>query len=162
VVKAYNKIARALVQFEITWHSGWTEAVVAAKVGTHNTIAVCLIKVQAGLMATVLVRHPEQPSKVYVNFDAEIMQVIRETKEMIRLRLPVPDITRSLCTQEDALKVQTHLKIGMNVTSFLQLSRDRLQLMLQDAELIANRVPLMYKRLLVPHMEDLIQTISLV
>ena len=40
IVKAYNSIARALVQFEDVWYNGWCEAVAAARDGMLATLLV--------------------------------------------------------------------------------------------------------------------------
>ena len=54
VIKAYNKIVKALVAFEYVWYDAWVAQVDTAR---------------AGLQATLLVRHPTT-RKFYVNFDA--------------------------------------------------------------------------------------------
>ena len=64
IVKTYNRVARALIEFEMLWHQGWVKSIENAK---------------AGLQATLIVRHPES-GKLLVNFDKEIMQLMRETK----------------------------------------------------------------------------------
>jgi dynein heavy chain len=35
VIRNYNKLAKALLQFEMVWHQGWCEAVIEAKVRAH-------------------------------------------------------------------------------------------------------------------------------
>lgn len=64
IVKIYNKVARALIEFETLWHLAWSKSIDAAK---------------TALQATLIIRHPDN-GKLYVNFDREILQLIRETK----------------------------------------------------------------------------------
>jgi len=45
---------------------------------------------KAGLAAPLLVQHPDT-GKLLVNFDKEIMQLVRETKYMTRFNVPVPE-----------------------------------------------------------------------
>ncbi len=44
IVKTYNKVAKALVEFEVMWTQAWINSVENAK---------------AGLQATLIVKHPE-------------------------------------------------------------------------------------------------------
>ncbi|KAJ1345302.1 hypothetical protein BSLG_000815 [Batrachochytrium salamandrivorans] len=82
-IRNYNKLARALIEFEVLWHRSWYNIVDQAK---------------TGLQATLLVSNDE--SQVYVNFDPQILQLIKETKNMLRLGLEVPDTVRNVCTKE--------------------------------------------------------------
>jgi dynein heavy chain len=43
---------------------------------------------KAGLQATLIIRHPDD-GKLYVNFDQEIMQLIREAKCLDRMGIEV-------------------------------------------------------------------------
>lgn len=43
IVRTYNRVATALIEFEALWIQAWTRSIEAAK---------------AGLMATLIVRHP--------------------------------------------------------------------------------------------------------
>lgn len=89
VVKTYNRVARGLVAFEHIWFMAWTESIAAAK---------------AGLQATLLIRHPDD-GRLYVNFDTEILQLIRETKCLVRLgREDIPEHARMVLMQEDKFK----------------------------------------------------------
>jgi len=67
----------------------WTESISAAK---------------AGLQATLLIRHPDD-GRLYVNFDSEILQLIRETKCLMRLgRDDIPEHAHMVLMQEDKFK----------------------------------------------------------
>ncbi len=45
---------------------------------------------KAGLQATLIIRHPED-GKLYVNFDHELLQLIRESKCMDRMSIEIPE-----------------------------------------------------------------------
>ena len=88
IIRTYNKVARALIEFETLWHYAWTKSIDSAK---------------AGLNATLIIRHPEN-DKLYVNFDREILQLIRETKCLQRIGVEVPDGAKMVLLQEDKFK----------------------------------------------------------
>ena len=73
IVKTYNRIARTIIEFETLWMLAWTKGIEAAK---------------AGLQATLIVRHPKT-DKLHVNFDREIMQLLRETRCLLRMGIEV-------------------------------------------------------------------------
>lgn len=74
-IKMYNKIARTLVAFEFSWYKAWVQSIDQAK---------------AGLQATLIIRHPED-GKLYVNFDQDIFQLIREAKCLDRMGIEIPE-----------------------------------------------------------------------
>jgi dynein heavy chain len=88
IVKMYNKVARTLVAFEYLWYEAWCKSVESSK---------------AGLQATLIIRHPNN-RKLYVNFDQEILQLIRETKCLDRMGIDVPTNARMVLLQEDKFK----------------------------------------------------------
>lgn len=88
IIKLYNKIAKTLVAFEYLWYQAWVQSIEQAK---------------AGLQATLIIRHPDD-SKLYVNFDPEILQLIREAKCLDRLGIQVPDGARIVLYQEEKFK----------------------------------------------------------
>lgn len=88
IIKMYNKVAKTLVAFEYLWYQAWVQSIDAAK---------------AGLQATLIIRHPDD-GKLYVNFDQEILQLIREAKCLDRMGIDVPDGARIVLFQEDKFK----------------------------------------------------------
>jgi dynein heavy chain len=74
-VKMYNKIGYTLFSFEYLWRQKWANEVEKAK---------------AGLQATLIIRHPEN-NKLYVNFDTEILTLIREAKCLTRIGIDIPE-----------------------------------------------------------------------
>lgn len=53
---------------------------------------------KAGLAAPLLVQHPES-GKILVNFDKEIMQLVREAKYMQRFNIAVPESAQMVLLQ---------------------------------------------------------------
>ncbi len=129
IVKTYNKVAKALIEFETLWYqvcagaanpracsafeplpcrhaTGAASAAWDAGSFRPHAARACtsacasppppqawlrsIEHCKAGLAAPLLVQHPES-SKLLVNFDKEIMQLIRETKYMQRFNIPVPE-----------------------------------------------------------------------
>jgi dynein heavy chain len=88
IIKMYNKVAKTLVAFEYLWYQAWVQSIDQAK---------------AGLQATLIIRHPDD-GKLYVNFDQEILQLIREAKCLDRMGVDVPDGARIVLFQEDKFK----------------------------------------------------------
>jgi len=88
IIKMYNKVAKTLVAFEYLWYQAWVQSIDQAK---------------AGLQATLIIRHPDD-GKLYVNFDQEILQLIREAKCLDRMGIDVPDAARIVLFQEDKFK----------------------------------------------------------
>ena len=88
IVKAYNKVARTLVAFEYLWYEAWCKSVDAAK---------------AGLRATLIIRHP-QHGTLHVNFDAQVLQLIREAKCLQRMSVEIPEGARTVQSQEQRFK----------------------------------------------------------
>ena len=88
IVKLYNRIARTIVEFETLWHMAWMNQIDASK---------------TGLNATLIIRHPSN-DRLYVNFDREILQLIRESKSLMRLGIEVPETARIVLLQEDKFK----------------------------------------------------------
>ena len=59
--------------------------------------------IRSGLQASLLVRHPES-SDLYVNFDPQILVMIRETECMARLGLEIPPIAKTMRTKQSEYK----------------------------------------------------------
>ncbi|KAL7522596.1 hypothetical protein ACHAWX_007291 [Stephanocyclus meneghinianus] len=87
-IKMYNKIARTLVAFEFSWYKAWVQSIDQAK---------------AGLQATLIIRHPED-GKLYVNFDQDIFQLIREAKCLDRMGIEIPESAKIALMQEEKFK----------------------------------------------------------
>jgi dynein heavy chain len=88
IIKSYNKLGHVLMEFEMLYHRGWWQAVDAC---------------QSGLNASLLVRRPAD-GQLLVNIDPQLMQLIKETKIMQKLKLEIPESAKLLCLQEDLLR----------------------------------------------------------
>lgn len=88
IIKMYNKVAKTLIAFEMLWYQAWVKSCDQAK---------------AGLQATLIIRHPDD-KKLYVNFDQEILQLIREAKCLDRMGIEIPDSARIVLFQEEKFK----------------------------------------------------------
>ncbi|RYY32458.1 hypothetical protein EON62_05335 [archaeon] len=88
IIKQYNKVARVLYAYEYLWFNAWVQSIETAK---------------AGLQATLIIRHPDD-GKLYVNFDAEILQLIREAKCLDRMGIEIPESAKVVVLQEQKYK----------------------------------------------------------
>ena len=86
IIRTYNKIARALIEFETVWLNAWKQSISSMK---------------SGLQATLLVR---SEGKLYVNFDIEILQLIRETRALMRMEVSIPAGAKMVLMQEGKFK----------------------------------------------------------
>ena len=122
-VKTYNVVAKALVAFETLWLQAWKKSIESSK---------------AGLQATLIVRHPET-GNLLVNFDKEIMQLMRETKYLQRMGIEVPESAKMVLLQEEKFK-----------TYYNQLSYA-----LKEYDRVMSTIVPVAKPLLGPHVEDM-------
>ncbi|KAJ7419451.1 hypothetical protein BTVI_25264 [Pitangus sulphuratus] len=88
VVQSYNKLAYVLVEFEVVYHNAWMKE---------------MSQLEYPLQATIFVRHPKS-EKFLVNFDPQILEIVRETKCMIKLGLEVPEQAVKIVIIENKLK----------------------------------------------------------
>lgn len=88
IIKTFNRVGKALVEFEELWHEAWCKSVEAAK---------------AGLQATLVIRHPQNP-RMWANFDPEILQLVRESKCLVRLGVSVPENAKMVLMQDEKFK----------------------------------------------------------
>jgi dynein heavy chain len=89
IIKTYNKVARTLTAFEYLWYEAWCSSLDAAR---------------AGLQATLIIKHPET-GKLFVNFDRDILQLIRESKCLAKLGIKIPEEARLVLLQEQNFKM---------------------------------------------------------
>ena len=88
IVKNYNRMASALLEFELTYHKTWFKAVEIAR---------------SGMNSSLLIRHPESNNFI-LNFDTQIYELIDETKNFIKLELEIPDAARNMMLNEEVIK----------------------------------------------------------
>uniref|UniRef100_A0A803VU94 Dynein axonemal heavy chain 8 n=1 Tax=Ficedula albicollis TaxID=59894 RepID=A0A803VU94_FICAL len=102
IVQSYNKLAYVLVEFEIVYHTAWMKEI---------------SQLQYPLQSTIFVRHPTT-EKLLVNFDPQILEVVRETKCMLKLGLEVPEQAVKIAIIEDKLK-SNRLQLEVNLKSIM-------------------------------------------
>ncbi|XP_031154494.1 dynein heavy chain 5, axonemal isoform X1 [Sander lucioperca] len=88
IIRNFNRLARALLEYEILYHHSWMQKMEDARVG---------------LQASLLVRSP-QTGELFVNFDPEILTQIREANCMTRMNLEIPPFAALLQQKQDTLK----------------------------------------------------------
>lgn len=88
VIRTYNKVSVALIEFEAIWVDAWKRSIESSK---------------AGLNATLLVRHE---GRLFVNFDKEILQLAKEARALLLLGdIDIPQGAMTILMQEQKLKV---------------------------------------------------------
>ena len=123
IIRSYNKVARTLIAFEYLWYEAWTQSIEQAK---------------AGLQATLIIRHPST-SKLYVNFDQELFQLLREAKCLAKLEVTVPEGAKIVLLQEDKFKSYYN----------------DLKFLLSEYERITSRIISVTRKVLRPHLQSL-------
>jgi dynein heavy chain len=87
IIRTYNRLSNCLVEFEAIWFDAWKDSIESSK---------------AGLNATLLVRNN---GRLFVNFDIEILQLIKETRSIMRMGgVDVPAAAKMVLMQEAKLK----------------------------------------------------------
>ncbi|XP_027744233.1 dynein heavy chain 5, axonemal isoform X7 [Empidonax traillii] len=88
IIRTYNKVAKVLMKFEVIYHREWLQQIELTK---------------RGLQATLLVKTPET-GELFVNFDPQILTLIRETDCMVHMRLEIPPFASIIQHQRDWYK----------------------------------------------------------
>lgn len=123
IIRTYNKVARTLIAFEYLWYEAWCASIETAK---------------AGLQATLIVRHPDT-NKLYVNFDQELFQLIREARCLVKLEMAIPEGAKIVLLQEDKFKSYYN----------------DLKFMLSEYERISSKIVPVTSKLLEPHLRTM-------
>lgn len=96
--------------------------------------------VKSGLQATLIIKHPEDGMRFHVNFDAEILQLIRETRCLDRMGgIEMPEAAKMVLLQEQKFKTY-----NQELTYFLKEYRR-----------VTQMVKPIVSNLLKPHVENL-------
>ena len=127
-INKYNKTGFVLFAFESVWRQAWSHEVDKAK---------------AGLQATLIIRHPSN-NKLYVNFDNEILTLIREAKCLSRIG-----------TSINSIEITESAKIVLLQEDKFKKNSNELSFVLREYERIVSKIRPNTKSLLVPHLEDL-------
>ncbi|XP_051812950.1 dynein axonemal heavy chain 5 [Acanthochromis polyacanthus] len=115
IIRNFNRVARALLEFEILHHSNWMTTMEDARVG---------------LKASLLVRSPET-GELFVNLDPEVLTQIREVNCMIRMNLEIPPFAALLQLKQDIFiknynKLQLMLSENIRVRAKIQSAFEQL------------------------------------
>jgi dynein heavy chain len=98
IIRNYNKVAAVLIEYEMLYHRTWHRQVEVVATGVH---------------ASLLVKNAET-GEYFINFDPEIITLIRETECMRRLRLDVPQPAADIVSRQDLFKHNyDRLKVSM-------------------------------------------------
>ncbi|KAK3588116.1 hypothetical protein CHS0354_012173 [Potamilus streckersoni] len=88
IIRNYNRVAKALMEYEVLYHYAWVKSVEMAS---------------SNLQVPVLVRHPHNPDHLLVNFDPYIFEVIKEAEYMLKLELDIPESAKILIYSSEQL-----------------------------------------------------------
>eukprot|EP01060_Flectonema_neradi_P002972 TRINITY_DN11858_c1_g1_i1.p1 TRINITY_DN11858_c1_g1~~TRINITY_DN11858_c1_g1_i1.p1 ORF type:complete len:4751 (+),score=995.77 TRINITY_DN11858_c1_g1_i1:132-14255(+) len=102
IIRAYNKISRYLVEYEQLWYNAWLKSIEVAR---------------RGLNATLIVKHE---GKFFVNFDIEILSLIKEAKAMSLLTSPtlkLPQAAKVILIQEKMFK-RVHSELSFTLQEY--------------------------------------------
>ena len=122
-----SKISITLYSYELAWRTKWSHQVDQAK---------------AGLLATLLVTNPtpeDSRKSLFVNFDPDILTLIREAKCLSRLGADIPQQAKIVLLQEEKFKMY----------------RNELQFIIKEYNRIHSKIRPNVEMLLSPHKEDL-------
>jgi dynein heavy chain len=123
IIRTYNKVARTLIAFEYLWYEAWCTSIETAK---------------AGLQATLIIRHPDS-GKLYVNFDLELFQLMREAKCLVKLDMTIPEGAKIVLLQEEKFKAYYN----------------DLKYLLSEYERVTDKIIPVTRKLLEPHLKTM-------
>jgi dynein heavy chain len=111
IIKNYNQLSKVLLSYEILYHRGWLRQVDVISTGIHSSILIRVNRdenLSAGsnnAPSTSIITSTSQTNPEYfVNFDPNILELIRETQCLARLGLEIPKEAVLLAQREDVLK----------------------------------------------------------
>lgn len=125
IIKNYNQLSAVLVEYEVLFHRTWLRQIELIITGIH---------------ASLLVKEPEA-NEYFVNFDPEIMTLIRETECMKRLDLDIPQEAEHLVVRQEVFKQHY----------------DRLKFLIDENNRIRNSIPSSFEHLMAPRLAKLDQ-----
>ena len=101
IIKSYNKVAAVLIEYELLYYRTWLRQVEVVMTGVH---------------ASLIVKSGET-GEYFVNFDSEILTLIRETECMKRLKLETPSDADDLVLRQELFK-QHYDRLKVNIFLF--------------------------------------------
>ena len=118
IIKNYNKLAKVLLEFEMLYHRGWIRQVPMSHTATSRKYSIALefavffivsifphqVEIaRSGLNASLCVKRPDT-GELFVNFDPQLLVLIRETECMARLGLEIPPQAKALRAKQGYFK----------------------------------------------------------
>jgi dynein heavy chain len=111
IIKNYNQLSKVLLSYEILYHRGWLRQVDVVSTGIHSSILIRINRdeiLSAGSNNTTsssIITSTFQTNPEYlVNFDPNILELIRETQCLARLGLEIPKQAALLAQRENIIK----------------------------------------------------------
>ncbi|CAF3405686.1 unnamed protein product [Rotaria sp. Silwood1] len=111
IIKNYNQLSKVLVSYEVAFHRGWLRQVDVVSTGIHSSILIRVNReetLSAGStnsFTSSIIKSTSQTNPEYlVNFDPNILELIRETQCLARLDLEIPKEAVLLAQRENILK----------------------------------------------------------
>ncbi|CAF0880138.1 unnamed protein product [Rotaria sordida] len=111
IIKNYNQLSKVLLSYELLYHRGWLRQVDVVATGIHSSLLIRVNRDDLLSAASTLpgissiVTSTSQTNPEYlVNFDPNILELIRETQCLARLGLEIPKEAAILAQREDYLK----------------------------------------------------------
>ena len=110
IIKNYNQLSKVLLSYEILYHRGWLRQVNVVSTGIHSSILIRvnrddLLSAGPATGTSSVVTSTSQTNPEYlVNFDPNILELIRETQCLVRLGLEILKEAAILAQREEILK----------------------------------------------------------
>jgi dynein heavy chain len=101
IIRSYNKVAAVLIEYELLYYRTWVRQCEIVTTGVH---------------ASLIVKNAET-GEYFINFDPEIITLIRETECMKRLKLNVPTEADDIVSRQDTFKhYYDRLKVSFKIS----------------------------------------------
>uniref|UniRef100_A0A2I3GCS9 Dynein axonemal heavy chain 5 n=1 Tax=Nomascus leucogenys TaxID=61853 RepID=A0A2I3GCS9_NOMLE len=120
IIRSYNRMAKVLLEFEVLFHRAWLRQIE---------------EIHVGLEASLLVKAPGT-GELFVNFDPQILILLRETECMAQMGLEVSPLAASLFQKRDRYKGNF----------------SNMKMMLAEYQRVKSKMPAAIEQLIVPHL----------
>lgn len=112
IIKNYNQLSKVLLSYEILYHRGWLRQIDVICTGVHSSVLICFHQDEFSTISSskttstssIIVSTSEVNPDYHVNFDRNILELIRETKCLARLGLEIPSQAILLTQREENFK----------------------------------------------------------
>ena len=111
IIKNYNQLSKVLLSYELLYHRGWLRQVDVVSTGIHSSILVRQIEGETlsadsinSRSSSIIISTSQTNPEYLVNFDPNVLELIRETKCLARLGLEIPKQAAILAQREEILK----------------------------------------------------------